>query len=150
MAHTPRLAVAALAATLAACAAPGASVSVNAEASGTSYFSLDHPFVHKVRDGLELSGRACRRVRTTLLTPSRVRIEHLSVAGEPIQSVHAFLPQTSRRPDQPCTRYSTIAGWTLSEGETIRACFDRGHACPGAPAVKIAAPAAGAAPSATP
>jgi len=131
----------ALSAAVAGCAAPGSSLVINSEAAGSSYFSLGRPAAYKVGSGLELAGRACRRARTTVLTPSRVRLEHVTVDGQVIGVAHAFLPQASRRTDLPCSNYRANVAWTLAEGDTIRACFDRGHACPGAPPAQIAVPA---------
>ncbi|HEY5105239.1 MAG TPA: hypothetical protein VII73_00560 [Caulobacteraceae bacterium] len=135
---------------LVGCATAGDSVVVNSEAAGSSYFSLGRPVVYKVHGGLELAGQACRRGRTTLLSPSRIRLEHVAVGGGVAEVAHAYLPPISRRADQPCSRYSTVAAWTFADGDAIRACFDRGHACPGAPPVKVAVPAAGARPTSTP
>lgn len=132
--------VGALVAVLSGCAAPGASVSVSSEAAGSGYFSLSAPAPHAVKGGLLLAGRVCRKARTTLLTPSRIRLEHVSANGDAVQTTHAYMPAIYRRSDQACARYSVIAPWTLADGETIRACFDRGRACPGAPPVKVVVP----------
>ena len=128
-------------AALAGCAGAGSSLVVNTEAAGSSYFSLGRPVAYKAGVGLELAGRVCRRARTTVLTPSRIRLEHVAAGGEVVGVAHAFLPQISRRADLPCSEYRAAVAWTLAEGDTIRACFDRGHACPGAPPARIAVPA---------
>ena len=138
------------AACLAACATPGSSVVVSSQASGSAYFSLSRPGVYKVQDGLELAGRVCRRARTTLLSPSRVRLEHIGASGDTIGVVHASVPPIYRREDQACSDYATRVGWRIADGESLRACFDRGRPCPADPAAKttITVPATTAAPSA--
>ena len=139
---------------LASCAALSGAPAVTAEATGSAYFSLSRPAIYKAGEGLLLAGRACRVARSTVLSPARVRVEHVSAAGEIVQSAHAFLPPIFRRADQRCADYSLKVAWQVGEGESVRACFDRGHACPAKPAtaavVPIAAPAPPPAPNATP
>ncbi|HZL00691.1 MAG TPA: hypothetical protein VFC47_12405 [Caulobacteraceae bacterium] len=115
---------------LVSCATPGSSVEVGSQATGSSYFTLSRPAVYKARVGLELAGRACRRARTTLLSPSRVRLEHVAANGEVAESARAYLPPLSRRADQACASYAARVTWRLGDGETVRACFDRGRPCP--------------------
>ena len=126
----------------------GTSVQVVAQASDTPNFSLSRPAVYKTTGGLQVAGRVCRRARTTLLSPSQVRLEHLSAAGEITETAKAGVGEISRRADQPCSNYSGRVSWTLAEGDTVRVCFDRGRACPSAPTVTtvIAAPTSPASP----
>ena len=132
----------AVAACLAGCATPGSSVEVGSQASGSPYFNLSRPGVYKVQDGLQLAGRVCRRARTTLLSPPRVRLEHVAATGAVIEFAHAYIPAIYRHEDQACSGYSTRVGWQIADGETVRACFDRGRSCPAAARVKavVAAP----------
>jgi hypothetical protein len=125
---------------LAACAAPSSSVQVVSEASSSPYFSLGAPGVYKAGEALRLVGRVCRRARTTLLTPYRVRVEHVSSTGAVIDISHAGVPAIYKYADQPCATYTARVAWTLSTGDTLRACFDRGRPCPvNAPAKAVVA-----------
>ena len=63
---------------LAGCAQMQSSVKVTSYASETPNFSLSRPAVFKTDTGLELSGRVCRRARSTLLSPAGVRIEQIT------------------------------------------------------------------------
>jgi len=131
---------------LAACASSGSSVVVSSQASGSTYFSLSRPGVYKVDGGLELAGRVCRRARTSLLSPSRVRLEQVGAGGDTIAVAHAAVPAIYHRQDQACSHYATRVAWRIEDGQSIRACFDRGGQCPSDPPVKavIAVPAAAA------
>ncbi|WCM25028.1 hypothetical protein NDN01_13115 [Sphingomonas sp. QA11] len=115
---------------------------IQTQASGSPYFSLGAPVAYKVENGMELAGRVCRRVRTTLLSPSGVRLEHIGVSGDRLQTAHASVGAIYRSADQACTRYVARVAWTMVDGEAVRACFDRGKACPINSPVKavIAAP----------
>jgi len=137
----------AIAGLLGGCAATGDSVTVGSQASGSPYFSLSRPGVYKVATGLQLVGRVCRRSRSTQLSPPGVRLEHISAAGEVVESSHAGVGAIYRNADQPCSDYSARVTWQIADGETVRACFDRGHNCPADPAVKavVAVPGAPAA-----
>jgi hypothetical protein len=110
-------------------------------ASGSPYFTLSPPMAYKNRTGLLLTGRVCRRARTTMLSPQRVRLEHLKADGHPIEVTSANVETIPRNADQACTRYGRKVGWTIAADETIRACFDHGKACPAnAPAKTMTAP----------
>ncbi len=82
-------------------------------------------------------GTVCRRARSIGLTPGRVRLDHLDSGGAVLQSAKAYLPPIGARVDQRCSHYRTTVSWTLAKDETVRACFDRGRACPAAPGVKV-------------
>jgi hypothetical protein len=127
-----------------ACAAAPSSVQVGSEASGSPYFSLGPPGVYKAGDGLRLVGRVCRRSRTTLLSPARVRIEHVAASGDVAEVAHAGVAAIYRNADQACASYAARVGWRIADGESLRACFDRVGACPRQAAVKavVAVPAA--------
>jgi hypothetical protein len=101
---------------LTACASAGTSVQVTAEATGSPYFNLERPLVYKAGDGLALAGRVCRRARGTLLSPPRVRLEHVGVAGQVLDVAHAGVPEIYRRADQACSDYSARVGWSFVEG----------------------------------
>ncbi|HEY5290343.1 MAG TPA: hypothetical protein VIJ59_09930 [Caulobacteraceae bacterium] len=130
-------------ASLCACATQSSSVQVVSQASGSPYFSLGPPGVSKAGDGVRLVGRVCRRSRTTLLTPYRVRIEHVGPGGAVIGVEHARIPPIYAYSDQACATYAIVAKWTLAPGDSLRACFDRGRDCPSSAAAKavVAVPA---------
>ncbi len=118
------------AALTAACASFGPTVEVVSQASGSASFSLGTPSVYKSGDELAIVGRVCRRSRSTLLSPSRLRLEHVSMGGQPLETAQAGLTAIYDNPDQACTDYSVRVRWRIVQGETIRACFDRGRPCP--------------------
>ncbi len=135
---------------LAGCASSGAGVDITAQATGSAYFTLSRPSVYSSNGGLEIAGRVCRRARGTLLSPSRVRLEHVGAGGTVVDLARAGVPAIHRNVDQPCADYSTKVDWRMLDGESIRACFERGRACPADAASKavIAVPAAPPAPPA--
>lgn len=139
-----------LASALASCAGLASAPAVTAEATGSTNFSLSRPAIYKAGEALLLAGRACRLARSTLLSPPRVRVEHVSAAGEIMQTAHAYLPAIFRRTDQRCSDYSLKVAWQVGEGESVRTCFDRGHACPAKPATAAVVSPAPVAPNATP
>ena len=114
---------------LAGCASDGSSVPVSSQAAGSSYFSLTPPAVSKVEGGFELSGRLCRRARTTPLSPPGVRLEHIAANGEPIEVARAPIATIYRNADQACSDYATRVAWRIGEGDSVRACIDHGHPC---------------------
>jgi len=114
---------------LASCATGGSWVNVSAEASSSPYFNLSRPGVYKVEGGLEIAGRVCRMARTTLLSPSGVRLEHIAASGDGIEIARASIAPINRHADQRCSDYATVVHWALADGESVRACIDRGHAC---------------------
>ena len=117
-------------ATLAACSTTGDTVQVTSEAKGSDSFSLGTPGAYKEGSGLRLTGRVCRLARSTALSPPRIRIEHVAVSGYVTETAQASVPTIYRSTDQTCRTYSARVGWVLAEGDTVRACFDRGRACP--------------------
>jgi hypothetical protein len=127
-----------------ACAAPGSSTDVPYQATGSSYFSLSRPGAYKVQGGLELTGRVCRRARTTLLSPSRVRIEHIAATGDVVEAAHAGVPVIYGQANAACANYGVRVNWKMADGEAFRACFDRGRSCRADPAAKAAAAPAAA------
>ncbi len=133
---------------VAGCGTVGDSVTVSSQASGSNYFSLSRPGVYKIASGLQLAGRVCRRSRTTQLSPPRVRLEHVSAAGDVVETSHASVGAIYRNADQPCSDYVARVTWQIADGETVRACFDRSHACPADPSVKavVSVPASAAEP----
>lgn len=138
-----------IAALLVGCGTVGSPVTVGSQASGSAYFSVSRPGVYKVASGLQLTGRVCRRSRTTLLSPPRVRLEHVSATGDIVDTTHASVGAIYRNPDQPCSDYSARVGWQIADGETVRACFDHGHSCPVDPAIRavVAVPVAPTSPN---
>lgn len=122
----------AVSAWLAGCASTGSSVGIVSQATGSAYFSLSPPGIYHVKGGEEVVGRVCRRSRNTLLSPSGVRVEHLGGGGVVLEVARASIPVIYRRADQPCSNYSARVGWTITEGDTVRACFERGKPCPAA------------------
>ncbi len=111
------------------CASPGG-VLLQSQATGSPYFSLSAPGVTPVGDRLLLQGRVCRRGRATLLSPRRVRIEHITVGATTAGIAQAYVPVIYRSADQNCVHYSTRVDWRMAEGETLRTCFDKGGPCP--------------------
>lgn len=128
-----------LATGLAACATVGTWTGVTSDSSGSSYFNVSRPGVYKVDGGLQVTGRVCRRARTTVLSPPGVRLEHVAASGEVVESTRANVRSISRRTDQACSPYAARVGWTLAETDSIRACLDHGHACPTSAPAKAAA-----------
>jgi hypothetical protein len=124
-------ALALIAGSLAACVTAGSGVAVNSAATGSSAFSLGAPGAYKTKSGLVLVGRICRRGRSTSLTPARVRVDHVAATGEVTASAHAAVRAIGRRADERCSSYGVNVDWTVAESESLRACFDRGRACPG-------------------
>ena len=121
---------------LSACATSGSSVAIGSQASGSSYFSLSRPGAYKIGRGFKVAGRVCRRARTTLLSPPRVRIEHLAATGEVLGVAHADVPAIYRRADQACSPYAATVDWAIADREALRACFERGKSCPVAAELK--------------
>ena len=119
------------------------------QATGTPYFSLGAPGVYAAGQGLLLAGRVCRRARNTRLSPGGVRIEHVDPAGAVVAHVDALVPPIYRRADQACAAYSRTSTWKLAEGDSVRACFERGAPCPVTAEAKAVAPVPAAA-TATP
>ena len=120
---------ASVAAGLAACATSGATVDVISQATSSPYFSLSSPSVYGVKDGAILAGRVCRRGRATLLSPPRVRLEHISATDQVMQTAYAYIPSIHRNIDEACTHYSSRVAWQFAPGEKVRACFERGRGC---------------------
>lgn len=119
---------------------------LSTQASGSAYFSLSRPYAYKSADGFQLSGRVCRRGRTTVLSPPRVRIEHVGADGVVSQVTSARVGPIYRASDQACSTYVRRVDWTMAGGDTVRACFDRGKACPSdapAKAITVAPPTPG-------
>lgn len=115
---------------LAGCASGGAFQSVGSQATGSAYFTVSRPAVYKMANGLQLAGRVCRRARTTVLSPAGVRLEHIGPTGEVLGTARTHVAAIHRYADQPCAGYATHVDWTLADGDTLRACLDRGRACP--------------------
>jgi hypothetical protein len=120
----------------------GPSIAVTAQASDSPYFSLSRPGVYKSGSGLVLTGRVCRKSRSTLLSPSAVRVEHLTASGQLAEVAHASVSAIYGKADQACASYTSHVLWSLTEGDTVKVCFDHGHACPIEATVKevVAAP----------
>jgi len=130
MARCRRFLLLALAPSLAACATSANEVRVVSEAHGSDFFSLGAPGVYKGGGRLRVGGRVCRLRRSTLLSPPAIRIEHLGGGAKVLDTAFAPSPIINRSFDQACRTYSTQVAWTLGEGDTLRACFNHGHACP--------------------
>jgi hypothetical protein len=105
-------------------------VKIVSEAKGSDFFSLGAPAMVKTDKGQHVGGRVCRLGRTTLLSPPRIRVEHLLAAGRVAEVAHAYVPSIYRATDQTCSDYGANVAWIMSEGDVVRACFDRGAACP--------------------
>lgn len=117
------------------CAGPE-TMELTSHASGSAYFTLSRPYAYKTAQGVRLSGRVCRRSRTTVLSPPRVRLEHLGADGAVSQTAFARVAAIYRANDQACSSYVRTVDWQMTGGDTVRACFDRGAACPSDAPVK--------------
>ena len=113
---------------------------VVSQASGTAYFSLGPPGAYAAGEGLLLAGRVCRRARNTRLSPGAVRLERVDPSGAVVAHVDALVPPIYRRADQACAAYSRTTSWKLAEGDSVRACFERGVPCPVAAETKAVVP----------
>ena len=118
---------------------------VVSQASGSPAFGLGPPGAYAAGDRLLLAGRVCRRARNTRLSPSTVRIERVDASGTVAGHVDAALPPIYRRADQACAPYSRIVSWRLAEGDSLRACFERGAACPATAETRAVVPVPAAA-----
>ena len=134
---------------LAACSTSGETVQVTSEAKGSDSFSLGPPAAYKAGNGIHLAGRVCRLGRSTALSPPRIRLEHVAAGGGVVETSQTSVPTIYRSTDQACRTYTANLAWVLGEGDTVRACFDRGRPCPVTATAKaeIAAPAAASPPS---
>jgi hypothetical protein len=132
MARCRRLLLSALALGLAACATSADKVRIVTQAHGSDFFSLGAPGAYRAGGKLRVGGRVCRLRRSTLLSPQAIRIEHLNSGAKLLDTAFAGSPIINRTFDEACRTYSTQVTWTLGEGDTLRACFDHGHACPSA------------------
>lgn len=118
---------------LAGCAAESGFQSVASESWGSPSFTVSRPAVYKAGDGLELTGRLCRRAGATALSPPAVRLEHVGADGQVVGTAMTRVRAIYRSADQPCAPYATKVDWTLGAGDRLRACLDRGRPCPAAP-----------------
>jgi hypothetical protein len=143
MARSWRFLLPGLALGLAACVTSANEVRIVTQAHGSDFFSLGAPGVYKAGDHLRVGGRVCRLRRSTVFSPQAIRIEHLDKGARLLDTAFAASPAINRTFDEACRTYSTKVAWTLGEGDTLRACFDHGHACPAAAESKatVAAPA---------
>jgi len=124
----------------AGCSMDASTISLPSKASGSSFFSLGRPIAYKIGTGFQLTGRVCRRSRTTLLSPPRVRLEHVTSDGVARDVTTAAVGAIYRSSDQACSSYSRHVEWAMAAGESVRACFDRGAPCPtGAPEKAVTA-----------
>lgn len=105
-------------------------VEVVTQAKGSNYFSLGAPAISKTDHGQLVAGRVCRLGRSTLLSPPAIRVEHLHATGQLVETARAYLPEIYLARDQNCSDYAAKARWAIAPGDIVRACFDRGAACP--------------------
>ena len=122
--------VLAIAFLLGSCESPQREASAKVESVGSVGYSLGRPTAYVKGEGIEVTGLACRRNQSTLLTPEYVRIENVSAKGEVIRFAKAYLPTISVKVDQPCGRYSIILDWVPTELGVLRVCFDQNKRCP--------------------
>lgn len=126
-----RRCIAAIALLASGCAgAPRQNVEIVSQAKGSAYFSLGAPAISKTDNGQLVAGRVCRLGRSTLLSPPGIRVEHRRAAGQLVATAHAYLPEIYLARDQNCADYAAKVTWTIAPGDIVRACFDRGSACP--------------------
>ena len=106
-------------------------ISVASEASGSDFFSLSAPVaLGSGANQEELTGRVCRLRRSTLLSPSEVRVEHLNASGNLLGVTDAPAAEIAKSDDQPCVDYDARVAWTFARGDKLRACFESGRRCP--------------------
>ena len=98
------------------------------ESIGSAFFSLSPPSLSRQKAGVYVSGRVCRLGAVTLLSPEWVRIEHHGAGGSEI--ARAEIPPIHRGVGQSCANYGVEVNWEFAAGDLVRACFDRGKACP--------------------
>ena len=65
-----------------------------------------------------------------MLSPPAVRLEHIGPVGEVLGTARTRVAAIHRTADQPCASYATHVDWALADGESLRACLDRGRPCP--------------------
>lgn len=106
------------------------SADVVSEAQGSAYFSLGAPTLSKTSTGQHVAGRVCRIGRTTILSPPAIRVEHRGADDALRDVAQAYVREIYLARDQTCSDYSAKVAWTLAPGDIVRACFDRGAACP--------------------
>lgn len=105
-----------------------------AEAISSINFLLVQPRIRAKGKAVRVEGSACRRPNRSLISPSRVRIDHLSSAGELIETSYAYLPRLSQREDQRCGRYgATLKSPPQQPGELVRVCLPQSRGPCGPP-----------------
>jgi len=115
-------------------AAPAASADQQlppVEASSSSNYIFYQPTLKAKGDSLHVTGTICRRANRSLLSPPRVQIDHLSGAGEVVETSYGFLPLLSSREDQRCGRFGGSLKSPPQPGDRIRICLARSKgSCP--------------------
>ena len=111
------------------CASSVPMLPINSVAVGSANFELERPVFFARASGAFIEGRACRRGLSTLLSPEHVRLEDISSAGELRHVAEAYLPLLPVKFTERCEHYHAAVAWRPLPGDTIRACFERGHGC---------------------
>ena len=97
------------------------------EAVSTTNFLFGSVRARASGDAVRIEGSLCRRANRSLISPSRVQIDHLSGTNEPIETSYAYLPQLSQREDQRCGRFGAKLKTAPQSGDIVRVCLPRSH-----------------------
>ena len=97
------------------------------EAVSPANFLFAAPRARAVGDAVRIEGSVCRRANRSLISPSRVQIDHLSGTGELIETGYTYLPRLSQREDQRCGRYFAKLKTAPLPGDVVRVCLPRSH-----------------------
>jgi len=101
------------------------------EASSSGNYVFLQPRLRLSSDSLRVDGTVCRRANRSLLSPPRVQIDHLSSAGDVLETSFGYLPSLSSREDQRCGRFGGRLKTPPQPGDRIRICFARSKgSCP--------------------
>lgn len=121
------------------CAAYGGAtqLAVRMEVISPSGFALRSPDAIQSPTGTRFHGSVCRR--SSMLSPTRVRVERLGARGDVLASASRPLGGLGGR-GRRCTFYDVPTDWTIGGGESVRVCALRSdspcppNASPGRPA----------------
>ena len=78
-------------------------------------------------DTAHIAGRVCRRANRSVISPTRVEIDHLSATGDVIDTGYAYLPRLSQREDQRCGGFSAKLKTPPQPGDVVWLCLPQSH-----------------------
>ncbi len=93
----------------------------------TTNFVFGQTRLHMSGDTMHIGGTVCRRANRSLISPTRVEIDHVSATGELIDTDHAYLPRLSQREDQRCGGFGAKLKTPPQPGDIVRICLPRSH-----------------------